>query len=387
MTATDYIFVAVALALWAAVIWHRTQARAVGELWWSCVCLAVIISLKIGVIADPFNQLTGGIYLDELIIHLVGVAMVTLTLSWLVLVRFGTRRAFAKSRLTASGLTLAFLVITWFLAPIYDIPASSDWIPAPVLAAPDMAVHWLGINVYLLAFSIAFVALAWQESRTLPPGFVRLSIRFLLAAAVLFGLNNAAETAAQIVVLATGQAESTWLMELVNAVLMVVFALFLLAIAIPLARRNRTAAATANTDARVESLWRWIQSAGTGQPEGEQNIALDDGGTTLLDQVVDIRDQMWLLQRYIGPEDLAAAGRQARARGHLFGVRARAYIAATCLDLAAQRRAEQTRPVPPPPANLARLGGGRTIDQEAHWLASVGDALAARLTVSPQTSH
>ena len=77
MTATDYIFIAVALALWAAVIWHRTQARAVGELWWSCVCLAVIISLKIGVIADPFNQLTGGIYLDELMIHLVGVLMVT----------------------------------------------------------------------------------------------------------------------------------------------------------------------------------------------------------------------------------------------------------------------------------------------------------------------
>lgn len=385
MIATDYILVVVALALWAAVIWHRTQARAVGELWWSCVCVALIISLKIGVVADSVNQLTGGIYLDELAIHLAGVAMVTLTLRWLVLVRLGTRRAFARSRLTVSGLALVFLVVTWFLAPIYAIPASAEWIPAEVLTDPAMAAHWLGIHIYLLAFAVAFVAMAWHESRTLPPGYVRLSIRLLLGAAALFGLNNAAETVAQILVLTTGQAEPAWLMRVVNGVLVVVFALFLAAIAIPLARRNSTATATADTDARVESLWKWIQRSSAGGTE-ERPISLGDGGSTLLDQVIDIRDRMWLLQRYVGPEDLAAAGRQARAHGYLFGVRARAHITAACLELAARRRAEQTRPVPPPAANLARLGGGRTIDQEAHWLANVGDALS-RLTVSRQATH
>lgn len=98
-----------------------------------------------------------------------------------------------------------------------------------------------------------------------------------------------------------------------------------------------------------------------------------------MDQVIDIRDRMWWLQRFVSPADLAAASRQARAEGLLFGTRARAYVAAACLHLAAERGGGNGQPVAPPPANLSRLGGGRTIGQEAYWLAAVSDALTTRL--------
>lgn len=268
MRSIDYAYLAIVVALWAAVFWYRAQSRGSGELWWSCVCIAAIITLKIGVIADPFNRLTGGVYLDQLIIHLVGIVMVTLTLSWLVLARFGTRHALPRARLGAAAGMLVFLVVTWFLAPIYDIPASSDWIPAEVQVDPVMAVHWLGFHLYLFAFTVAFTVLAWPAARTLPPGSVRLSIRLLIVGAVLFGLKSGAESLAQITVFATGQAEPAWLMQTVNVVVLLVFALFLLAVTIPLALR-RNAPSTA--DDPTETLWGWIRSAG----QSEQTTAAD----------------------------------------------------------------------------------------------------------------
>lgn len=378
MTTTDYIFIVVDLALWAAVIWHRAQAKAVGELWWSCVGIALIITLKIGVFADPFNQLTGGIYLDELVIHLTGIAVVTLTLGWVVLIRYGSRQPYQRARIATAAAMMVFLTVTWLLAPIYDIPASEDWIPETVLADPVMSVHWLGIHLYLLAFCVLFVRLAGKEVRALPPGYVRLSVGLLVAAAVLLGLNNAAESVAQIVVLATGAAESAVLMTAVNAVLVAVFALFFLAVTIPLARyRGGGAAGASAPDVRVASLWAWIQDAGSPGPStGQQSMALASPGESLMDQVIDIRDRMWWLQGFVAPADLAAASRQARAQGLVFGTRARAYVTAVCLQLAAERAGSEAAPVSPPPANLGRLGGGRTISQEAHWLAAVSDALA-----------
>lgn len=377
MTAVDVVLLLIVAGLWAAVAWHRTQARAVGELWWSCVGLAAIVTLKIGVVADPVNRLTGGVRFDELAVHLIGVVVVTLTLSWLFLVRFGTRRAYRGVRLgTAAGM-LAFLVVTWFLAPVRAIPPDADWLPADVLVAPVMAVHWLGIHLFLLTFAVVFVALAQREARTLPPGYARTSVRLLIVAASLFGLNNAAETAAQVRVLAVGVPEPVWLVRTVNVLLIVVFALFLLAVVIPLVRSRREPDGERSTDARVESLWHWIRSGDAAGPDSGPFAA---ESSTLMDRVVDIRDQIWLLQRYVSPGDVAAAGYLARRNGLLVGTRARAHVTAACLELAIARRSRRAEPVAPPPANLARLGGGRTIAQEAHWLAAVADAVSARAT-------
>lgn len=262
MRLIDYAYLVCLTGLWGSVLWYRAQARVVGELWWSWVCIVGILTLKIGVIARPFNQLTGGIYLDQLLIHLIGIAMITLTLSWLVRVRFGSSRAYRRIRLGGAVAMLGFLVFTWLLAPVYDIPASSDWIPAYVQVAPSMAVHWLGFHAYLFAFTIAFVSLAWPVARTLPPSSARLSIRLLVAGAALFGVKSGAEAIAQIGVIATGQAEPDWLVQAVNPVVLVVFALFLAAVGIPLVDRTRKSRAGGGPAASLDSLWHWIQTSG-----------------------------------------------------------------------------------------------------------------------------
>lgn len=388
MTTTDYIFIVVDLALWAAIIWHRAQAKAVGELWWSCVGVAVIITLKIGVIADPFNQLSGGIYLDELLGHLIGVMVISLTLSWLLLIRYGSRRPYLRTRWISTAAVLGFLATTWFLGPIYDIPATADWIPSSVQNAPILVAHWSVLHLALLTFCVLFVSLAGAEGRTLPPGYVRLSIRLLLGAAILLALSSGAGVVANVALL-FGGSKSPELRLAQNLLLMGVFALFFLAVTIPLARyRGGDGSSAASPDARVASLWAWIQGAGhAGSSVGQQDLELLPGvGNSLFDHVIDIRDRMWWLQGFIAPADLAAAARQARAQGYLFGTRARAYVTAMCLQLAAERVARMASPVSPPPANLGRLGGGRTISQEAHWLAAVSDALTARLAAGDQSA-
>lgn len=262
MRSIDYGYLAVLVALWASVVWYRAQARVVGELWWSWVCIVGIITLKVGVVADPVNRWTGGVYLDQLVIHLAGIAMVTLTLSWLVRARLGTRAAYRRLRLGGAAAMTVFLVATWFASPVYDIPATSDWIPASVQVAPMMAAHWLGFHLYLFAFTVAFVALAWTPARTLPRSSVRLSIRLMVAGATLFGIKSGTEAVAQVGVVVTGVAEPDWLVSAVNPVVLVVFALFLLAVGIPLVDRSR--------DRAADSLWQWVRDS---EPAGEQSSA------------------------------------------------------------------------------------------------------------------
>lgn len=269
MRLIDYAYLLCLAALWGSVLWFRAQARVVGELWWSWVCIVAILTLKIGVIAKPFNRFTGGIYLDQLLIHLIGIAMITLTLSWLVRVRFGSRRAYRRARMGGAAAMVAFLVVTWLLAPVYDIPAASTWIPDYVQIAPAMAVHWLGFHSSLFAFTVVFVSLAWPVARSLPRGPVRLSIGLLITGAVLFGAKSGAEAVAQIGVLATGQAEPDWLVVAVNPVVLVVFALFLVAVALPLLDRTRQGRAD-GTAADGESLWSWIQKSAQGHPSGSR---------------------------------------------------------------------------------------------------------------------
>lgn len=230
MRLIDYGYVAVLVALWGAVFRFRVRARAAGELWWMLACVVAVLTLKVGVIADPFNGLTGGVYLDQLLIHLIGIAIAALALSWLVHTRYGTRRPYRRVRIGGAVLMPAFLVVTWFAAPVYDIPDDSEWIPAYVQVAPAMAVHWVGFHACMVAFTAAFVALALPIARTPGRDPVALSMRLMVAAAALFGLKSGVEAVAQVAVLATGRAEPEWLVRAVNPVVLVVFALFMAAV-------------------------------------------------------------------------------------------------------------------------------------------------------------
>jgi hypothetical protein len=107
--------------------------------------------------------------------------------------------------------------------------------------------------------------------------------------------------------------------------------------------------------------------------------AVDD----LFVAVVEIRDRIWTLQRWVRPEDVDAAVGLGRDLG-LRGAQAQAFALAVCLEIAVAGVAagdEEEVDV----ADLSALGGGATEQAEVAWLAQVqharvthGAAAAAR---------
>lgn len=115
-----------------------------------------------------------------------------------------------------------------------------------------------------------------------------------------------------------------------------------------------------------------------GRPGGQSRDALalwnwlcdtDQDSEDLFGVVIETRDRMWLTQQWVAVDDLAAATHLARRLG-LGGQAARAFITAVCLELGL-RAVEDNTARPAESADLSRLGGGTSPEEEAAWFAAV----------------
>lgn len=375
VTVIDVVLLGILAALWAVILWRGVRSRVLAELWWSCVAITVIITFKIGVIAHPFNTATGGIFLDVLLTEVAAVGAMMLTLQWQSMVRHGSRQPGRLARrLTILGVT-AFLLVTWFIAPIYDMPSGISWFPADVFNSVPMAVHWFVFHAFLAVSAGIFARHTWAEARVLPGGYIRTSLYLLVASATILVVHAGIHVVLHFLVLVAGIPFPPDFYMPLNIGLTFVFVLFLVAVAIPLARRGRWRQNTGQADTAVVSLWTWIRDVADSDDTGAVQIDTDSG-KTLLDQVVEIRDRMWILQQWVAPADVAAAFRQAKLGG-MFGAQARAFVVASYLRGAAEAVRRGAPRVTPPPGDIVGLGGGRRLRAEAQWFAIVWSSLRA----------
>lgn len=374
--ATDNAFRVVSIAIWVAVIWRGVLARGLSELWWSCVLLAVITTLRIGSNVAWFDAVTGHIWLSVLVSNLAAVAAATLVVRWQTKVSYFAEapRAHQQVLLAAMTTTMAVLVATWFAAPLATAPAAEEtWIPQSVLSDPFMAVHWLVYYLFLFAVMVVFTIAAGREVRALHRGELRFSLQMLIAAAACLLIWATVGIGMQIGDL-FGSTSPLQMMSAANILLMVFFVLFLAGISLPLLRRDRRRREPGMVAQEVARLWWWISGHTDDDIEGPFVAEPDD----LFPRLVEIRDRMWILQQWVPRQQFDAATHLARRLG-LTGAGGRAFTAAVCLELGmSAAREDLARAIEP--ADLSKLGGGRSQVQEAQWLARISRARRAHDT-------
>lgn len=376
VTSVDIVLLAIDAGLWAAVLWRGVRSRVLTELWWVCVCIAVLVTLKIGVVAEPLNDATGGVRLEVLLTNVVGGIAAMLTLQWQSMVQHGSRRPGLVARMTAMGAVAVLQIALWFTAPVYDIPASAVWIPSAVWNSVPMSLSWVIFQTYLVVVIALFAWGLWPEYRALPRGHVRTSLRWMLCGAGLLIVDAAIEATLHGITLLTGTPYPEWTFGPLNLVLLTVFFLFLVAVAIPLFRRGRWRRDSEEPEQAVASLWEWIRDVPL--TRGQQSVIVEPRRERLDDLILAIRDRIMQLQKYVSPADVAHASRDARRAG-MWGTQFRAFVCAASLERAARRVQQGSQPVKPH-ADLGELGGGRTDYQEAQWLATVWAALQSHST-------
>lgn len=355
MIGADDIVRAIAILSWAVVIWRGLRARSLDETWWACVLLALTTTLSITSNAQLLADVTGVGALATLLANGSAVLAAALLVRWQSLASIRADHAPLPLPLLVgcTGAVLAGLVATWLSAShAADTPATH----------PAVALHWLLLHAALLA-AVSVVGLGkLREVRELPLSGVRTATMFLLFAAACLGTSAGLGVLTQAVAL-TGVPPSGPLPHLTALLQGVSVVLFLVGVSTPLARQATVAGLTDE----VRALGTWL-----GCPDVE--LAADEPGRSsgfrLFPLLVEIRDRMWELQQDVDRRDVAAATAHAR-RLRLTGTSARAFVAAVCLEIGLAAEAADPDPRSADPADLSRLGGGRTPAEEARWLAAI----------------
>lgn len=355
MISVDDSVRALAILAWAVVIWRGVRARSLDETWWSCVLLAFAATVTITSNAQLLADVTGVSALATLLANVSAVLAAALLVRWQALasIRADHGPFPIPALVGCAGVAVAGLVVTWLSAPHSPDTAATH---------PAIALHWLTVHAALLAASSVVGLAKLREVRALPPSGIRAATTFLLAAAACLSLASALGVVMAVAALA-GTPPSGPLPHLVAQLRGACVLLFLAGISAPLIRPAATAGIADEVGALASRL---------GCPEVE--LAPDVSGTApglrLFPLVVEIRDRMWELQQRVDRRDVAAATAHAR-RLRLTGTSARAFTTAACLEVGLAAEAEDPDGRSADPADLSRLGGGRTPAEEARWLATI----------------
>lgn len=358
--ALDNVFRVLSIAIWIAVIWRGLLARGLSELWWACVLLGITATLTISTTVEWFDTVTGHLWLSALVPNLAAVTAATLVVRWQIRVThlLDPPRGQQRALVVVLVAVLGVLSLTWFGASL-STPAQPGirWIPSALLNSSPMAAHWLIFYSFILATTISFTTAASRETRVLPPGELRLSLRMLIAAGVCLSGWAAFGVIRRVGALL---GHPVIVADLTDVLLVVFFVLFLTGVTLPLLRRKHQRGEPGAVAADVTKLWNWIVPTSPA-----------DAGD-LFPALIEIRDRMWVLQQWVTHDQLSAAAGLARRLG-LIGTSARAFTAAVCLQMA-MSAAQSGLAHAADPADLSQLGGGRSPVQEAHWLAAIARA-------------
>jgi hypothetical protein len=354
MITADDVVRAIAILCWAVVIWRGIRARRLDETWWACVLLAVGATVSITSNAQLLADLTGVSAVATLVANTTAVLAAAVLVRWQAQasIRADHRPVPLPALVGCTGVALTGLVATWLSAP-HATSASATH--------PAVALHWLVLHAALLVVVVVVGAAKVREVRALPLSSMRSATMLLLLAAASLGLASVAGVATQVAALA-GTAPTGPLPHLTVLLQAVFVVLFLAGVSIPLLRPARSGAGVAD---EVGALAAWL-----GCPEIDPAPDGGVGAFRLFPVLVEIRDRMWELQQHVERGQVAAAVAHAR-RLRLSGTSARAFTVAVCLQLGLAAEEAEPDGRSADPADLSRLGGGRTPAEEARWLAAI----------------
>jgi hypothetical protein len=375
----DIAFAALAAGLCvlvaARVARCRSQPIVVGALEGCAVAAAVASATRIRVVADLIDQTFRGAAVTMLLGELAVIAAVALLAgAGLSAVQYsgGATPRPGSRWLTVTGPVLlatatVAVVTAWGIAT-----AVGGSVGAVVLAGQA-----LGYQVVVMTLTGIVIDAAVERTGRLPAGTERQVLTLLAAAAGLMLLEAGWEAVVQVGQL-DGRPIAAPAYGLNVALQLLGGVVLLAALALPLTRGG--SAHDDQTHHDVAALWSWLSEHPT-----DRRPTRAEGD--LFSMLIDIRDQIWRLQRRIQPAHLAATAGLARRLG-LHGATARAYMLAVCLQIARTSTADTTTepdddeaaeqipderdlPRATTAVDLSRLGGGELLSQEAHWLAAV----------------
>jgi hypothetical protein len=355
MITADDVVRAIAILCWAVVIWRGVRARRLDETWWACLLLAGTTTVTITSNAQLLADLTGVSALATLVANVAAVLAAAVLVRWQAQasIRADHRPVPLPALVGCTGAVLTGLVATWLSAPHAAATPATH---------PAVALHWLLLHTALLAV-VAVVGVAKvREVRALPLSSMRSATLLLLCAAASLGLASALGVTTQAAALA-GTAPAGPLPQLTLVLQAVFVVLFLAGVSIPLLRP----AQSGGIADEVGALAAWLGCPEIEPvPDGSGQV----GAFRLFPLLVEIRDRMWELQQHVDRRQVAAAAAHAR-RLRLSATSARAFTVAVCLELGLAAEESEPDGRSADPADLSRLGGGRTPGEEARWLAAI----------------
>ncbi|GAY13172.1 DUF6545 domain-containing protein [Pseudonocardia sp. N23] len=369
--AVDIAVRVVAVALWGVLVVAAFRGRTSARTLVTTGALAVALTVRTGVIGDAVDLVTGRVAVATLLSDLALLAALASVVDDRLRRRRLPRRAWATS--VAASVAAAAMCVAWAVgAAPGPATVALDGLSAALLSRPGTAVAVLVFAAAVVGTSAVFVADVRTEVGELAPGRRR---RDLVATLLLAGgvAGWAAVVAGSAVVALIGE---PWppAATVGDAVLALLVAAGLAAVVTGVVRRDTERPERLRDD--VLALHRWLLDR-TRAPVSDGVV--DD----LFVAVVEIRDRIWTLQRWVRPEEADAAVRLGRELG-LGSAAARAFALAVCLEIGVAGVAaadEEELDV----ADLSALGGAASEAEEAAWLAQVqrarvehGTAAAAR---------
>jgi hypothetical protein len=368
---------AVCLLLWLVVGWRGWRAVALSEVWWSCALLATGATLRVGWDARVLDAATGPLRLSLPAANVCIVIALLLTLQWQVV----ARNAHAATRqapvpvLTSRGIVLFLstgaLAATWLAADPADLPDGNLQVSLVVRGiGPALAAHWL------IYYGIVFVTgLLIAHRATQPVSQVLGRLRWSLLAVAASGWAFAGFALLGVLVQLNEVSDDSPLSLAASAAPAVALCCFLAAVVIPVTGRGLHAGMVeggSGLRADLAGIWAWLAPTRAPLQLGPRTAPLTD--SQLEDALIEIRDQMLTLQRWITDSSIERAVAATRRLG-LRGERGRSYIVARCLAAAVHARDAGEPAIGG--ANLAGLGGGDTLEQEAAWIRAIWAAATA----------
>lgn len=374
-TAVDTAVKVLAVLLWLAVlVGSRRGGARLRTVAWIGV-LAAGMTLRIAALGATLDILTGRLGLSVLISNL-------LLITGSALLACTQLRVRCRPRLAGAGAGAGAVAVAGWVVGVWAGPASV--VPQgflPMLGRTGVLVSLLGFYLFFVAAAVVLAQASTTTLRDLAPGTLRRDLTAIvaLAGAVLaWALTGAVLV---VVALVRGGGLNPALFTVLEGGLALLVAAGLAVGAGPLLRGRGEDPALLHQ--QVRELHRWLferTPTPTGLGTGTGTGTGGGGPADMFVAVVEIRDRMWLVQRWVRPADADRAVRMGRQLG-LSSSGARAFAAAVCLEIGVAGMVADD-PTENLSADLGALGGAATEEQEVIWLAQVHRARAQGHTVA-----